>query len=358
MNYKAITFSCQDKDSVQKFLELPGRLYSKKELMQQPEEERKILEGTHVLSHYFTVFPLLVLNEQNVPVSRAALTVYPEDTDAYLGFFESENDPKAASLLIKEAEKIAVSQNCTKITGPIDASFWIRYRFKRNCFDHSYTGEPYNKDYYAALWQKAGFEIAERYYSNHYRKVKPSDKNSLFSARLAQKRQEGYRIESPSKDTFDKTLIEVYELLIELYQSFPAYKRISRDEFVSLYSYLKLLIRYPMVKMAYYQGKAVGFFISIPDYGNAVYGKLSLPDYLRILRIRTMPKSYVMLYMGIDAAHHGLGKALAESIKEELQTAGVPSVGALIRHGNINKDYFHELIDYEYEYVLLCKSLV
>jgi len=48
---------------------------------------------------------------------------------------------------------------------------------------------------------------------------------------------------------------------------------------------------------------------------------------------------------------------LAEAIKEELIKAGVPSVGALIRQGNINKDYFQELIDYEYEYVLLEKKL-
>ena len=357
MNYRVITFSGQDRDLVQKFLDLPERLYTKKEIMQQPDEEKKILEGTHVLSHYFTVFPLLVLNGQDTPISRAVLTVYPDDRDAYLGFFESENDQDAASLLINEAEKIAKGQNCTKITGPIDASFWIRYRFKTNCFGHSYTGEPYNKDYYCALWQKAGFEIAERYYSNHYRKVNASDQNSLFSDRLARKLAEGYLIESPSKETFDKALVEVYELLIELYQSFPAYKRISREEFVSLYSYLKLLIRYSMVKMAYYQGRAVGFFISIPDYGNTVYGQLTPMDYLRILRIRTKPRSYVMLYMGIDASHHGLGKAMAESIKEELQAAGVPSVGALIRHGNINKDYFRELIDYEYEYVLLRKGL-
>ena len=357
MSYKIIPFSSQDETCIRKFLELPGRLYSKKEIMQQPEEERKILTGKHILSHYFTVFPLLVTDEHDTPVSRAVLTVYPGDKDAYLGFFESENSEKAVFLLCREAEKIAAAQGCTSITGPIDASFWLRYRFKTNCFYLSYTGEPYNKDYYTALWQKAGFEITERYYSNHYQKVETGHQNTLFSDRLAQKLKEGYRIESPSKDTFDRTLVEVYELLIELYQNFPAYKRITREEFVSLYSYLKILIRYSMVKMAYYQGKPVGFFVSIPDYGNSIYGKLTLLDYLRILKIHARPKSYVMLYMGIDASHHGLGKAMAESIKEELLHSGVPSVGALIRQGNINKDYFHELIDYEYEYVLLRKSL-
>ena len=357
MNYRIITFSGQEENYIRKFLELPRRLYTKKEIMQQPDEERSILKGTHVLSHYFTVFPILVLNEYDIPVSRGVLTVYHGDQEAYLGFFESENNMEAVSLLFEKAEKIAREQNCTKMTGPIDASFWIRYRFKINHFDHSYTGEPYNKDYYAALWQKTGYEISYRYYSNHYRKVENSHQNTLFSDRLTQKLKEGYRIESPSRAAFDRTLIEVYELLIELYQNFPAYKRISREEFVSLYSYLKILVRYSMVKMAYYQDKAVGFFVSIPDYGNTVYGKLTLLDYLRIFKTHYKPKSYVMLYMGIDASHHGLGKAMAEAIKKELQISGVPSVGALIRQGNVNKDYFHELIDFEYEYVLLSKSL-
>ena len=63
-----------------------------------------------------------------------------------------------------------------------------------------------------------------------------------------------------------------------------------------------------------------------------------------------------MLYMGIDAAHKGLGKAVTEAVKEELQKAGTPSIGALIRKGNINRGYFAKLVDYEYEYVLLKKS--
>ena len=356
MNYRVITFSTQE-HYIRKFLELPGRLYTKKEIMQQPEEEEKILRGTHILSHYFTACPLLVLDESDTPTGRAVLTFYPDDTDAFLGFFECENKDKPASLLLGKAEEIAKNKGCTRIVGPIDASFWIRYRFKANCFDRSYTGEPYNKDYYIALWRKAGYEIAEHYYSNHYRKVGKDHLNPLFSSRLAQKLEEGYRIESPSRDTFESALDEVYALLIELYQSFPAYKRITREEFVSLYSYLKLLISYPMVKMAYYEDRPVGFFVSIPDYGNTVYGKLSLFDYIRILKTRTKPKSYVMLYMGIDGSHHGLGKAMAQAIKQELQRLGTPSVGALIRQGNINRDYFQELIDCEYEYVLLSRPL-
>lgn len=356
MNYTVLSFS-GEKDLINKFLELPRRLYTKKEMVQQPQEEQKILEGTHILSHYFKVFPLLVLDDGNRAVSRAVLTVYPEDPEGYLGFFESEDCEEAVGLLFREAETIAKAEGCVKMTGPVDASFWLRYRFKASHFHRFYTGEPYNRDYYVRLWQKAGYDITERYFSNRYRIVERSYEDRIFSSRLHQKRQEGYQILSPSSRTFDRTLDEVYNLIIRLYRTFPVYKPISRDEFAALYSYLKPLIRYSMVKMAYYQGKAAGFFISIPDYGNTVYGRLTAADYVRILLTRVRPRSYVMLYMGVDASHRGLGKALAEAVKEELQKAGVPSVGALIRQGNINRGYFQELVAEEYEYVLLSKEL-
>ena len=356
MSLHVLTFS-QEEDLTRKFLELPGRLYPKKECIQQPAEEEKILSGTHVMSQNFSYFPMLVLDEQGSALCRAVLTVYPEDPEAFLGFFESEDNEDAARLLFRKAEQLALAQGCSRITGPVDASFWIRYRFKISHFESTYTGEPCNRDYYSRLWRAAGYEVAERYFSNHYRKVSRSCRNPAFSDRLRRKEQEGYRIESPSAASFDRTLNEVYDLLIELYRTFPAYKRISREEFTALYGYLRLLIRYPMVKMAYFEDRPVGFFISIPDYKTDVYGKLTLLTYARILRTRIRPQSYVMLYMGVDPAHRGLGKALAEAIRAELQKSGVPSVGALIRQGNINKDYFQELIDFEYEYVLLRKEL-
>lgn len=356
MKYKILTFTTEEAH-IRQFLDLPRRLYSRREIMQKPDEERAILQGTHILSPSFQIVPLLVLNEQDSTVSRAMLTFYPEDSTAYLGFYESEDNEEASLLLFTEAERIAKTHGCTKITGPIDASFWLRYRLKTNHFGSPYTGEPYNKDYYLKLWQHASYTISERYFSNHYRSIESTHQNSKFASRLAQKRAEGYQILSPSKDTFDHTLTEVYDLLIELYQTFPAYKPIPQKTFTALYSYLKPLIHYPMVKMAYYQDSPVGFFISIPNYGNTVYGTLSPIDYLRILRTRRHPRSYVMLYMGIDASHHGLGKAMAEAIKQELQRSGTPSVGALIREGNINQHYFQELIDFTYEYVLLQKAL-
>ncbi|MDE5993385.1 MAG: hypothetical protein K2G87_10105 [Oscillospiraceae bacterium] len=110
--------------------------------------------------------------------------------------------------------------------------------------------------------------------------------------------------------------------------------------------------------MAYFDKAAVGFFISVPNFGNTVYGRLTPPKLLKILTEKRKPRSYVMLYMGVDPNHRGLGKAFAETIRRELKVQGVPSVGALIRDGNSNQDYMAQLRDFEYEYALLKKTIV
>lgn len=354
MSLNAVIFNSDDKRSVKDFLKLPKRLYAPNELMQNEADELALLNGKHLLSRYFKVTPIMVYRGERA-VSRAVVTVYPDDSAAYVGFFESENDSAAAGLLFDIVSRIAADNAKTEIIGPVDCSFWIKYRLKTNRFGRPYTGEPYNRSYYLKLWEESGFEVSQKYYSNQYMVVNGDGGCEKYAARLAEKRNEGYEIKSPRADNFDKTLREVYTLLIELYSGFPAYKRISESEFCSMFGYLKSILDYDMVKMAYYDKEAVGFFISVPNFKNSVYGRMNPLKLLKILREKKKPRSYVMLYMGVDQTHRGLGKALAEAIREELKNRRVPSVGALIRSGNCNKDYMERLIDFEYEYVLMKK---
>ena len=58
------------------------------------------------------------------------------------------------------------------------------------------------------------------------------------------------------------------------------------------------------------------------------------------------------MYLGVDKNHLGLGRALAEEIKEELKAKRASSIGALIKKGNANRAYFKELITREDNYIL------
>ena len=356
MSLNAVIFNSEDKKRVKDFLKLPKRLYARAELTQNEADELALLNGKHILSRYFKITPILVYRGERA-VSRAVVTIYPDDSAAYVGFFESENDSAAAGMLFDTVTRIAADNTKLEIIGPVDCSFWIKYRLKTNRFGIPYTGEPYNKSYYLKLWEENGFEVSQRYFSNQYMVVDGDEGCEKYAARLAEKQNEVYEIKSPRADNFDETLREVYSLLIELYSGFPAYKRISETEFCAMFKYLKSILDYDMVKMAYYDKKAVGFFISVPNFKNSVYGRMNPLKLLKILCEKMKPRSYVMLYMGVDQTHRGLGKALAEAIRRELKKRRVPSVGALIRSGNCNKDYMERLIDFEYEYVLLKKSI-
>ena len=66
------------------------------------------------------------------------------------------------------------------------------------------------------------------------------------------------------EENFEKCLKEIYSLVSILYSDFPIYKNISYDDFYILFKDMKKILDFNMVKMAYFNEKAVGFFISIP----------------------------------------------------------------------------------------------
>ncbi len=345
-----------EKSNIKKFVDFPKRLYSSKDNMESASQMKSLLEGTHPLSKYFDLDAYLILRD-DVTAGRFAITTYPDDTTAYLGFFECINDKEVSSFLFSEAEKIAKEKKCSVIIGPVDASFWLKYRLKINIFDlPPYTGEPYNKDYYLELFQNSGYEISEHYTSSAFRSVGEDYINEKFENRYKEFLAQGYKIESPKAEEYEKAVEEVYTLITELYSDFPIYKNVSKEDFCEMFKSYKTIMNMSMTKMAYYNGKAVGFYISLPDYGNRVYhaGLLDIPG---ILKTRKHPDRYVMLYMGVDQKHRGLGKALVYAIMKELMQSGLPSIGALARDGKVTQNYAEEEKTSIYEYVLLKHEL-
>ena len=345
-----------EKSNIKRFVDFPKRMYSSKDNMESASQMKALLEGTHPLSKYFDLDAYLILRD-DVTVGRFAITTYPDDTTAYLGFFECINDKEVSSFLFSEAEKIAREKKCSVIIGPVDASFWLKYRLKINNFDlPPYTGEPYNKDYYLELFQNSGYEISEHYTSSAFRSVGEDYINEKFENRYKEFLAQGYKIESPKAKEYEKAVEEVYTLITELYSDFPIYKNVSKEDFCEMFKSYKTIMNMSMTKMAYYNGKAVGFYISLPDYGNRVYhaGLLDIPG---ILKTRKHPDRYVMLYMGVDQKHRGLGKALVYAIMKELMQSGLPSIGALARDGKVTQNYAEEEKTSIYEYVLLKHEL-
>ena len=341
-----------EKKYIKDFLSLPKMLYSTDDNMEDADSVKKFLTGIHPLSKYFKLDKFLVY-DNNKAVGRFAVTAYPNDDTVYFGFYECIDDNNVAKFLFDEAVSFCKKNNYKEIIGPVDASFWQKYRLKINMFDEQpYTGEPYNKPYYLKQFTDNGFVVSEHYTSNRFHAIDESYKNEKFEARFKTFTENGYRIESPTDENFDRTIDDVYDMIIDLYSDFPIFKSLSLEDFREIYRSYKLIMNMSMTKIAYYHDKAVGFYISIPDYANSVYhvNLLSLP---KIMNIKKSPKRYVMLYMGVRPEHKGLGKAIVYSIMQELEKNKLPSIGALARDGKPTQKYAFEDVTDVYEYVLL-----
>lgn len=350
---KCIQFN-YEKKYIEDFISLPKKLYSKKTNMEDSNTIKTLLLDTHPLSKYFKLNKFNIYDNNEKIVGRFIITEYPDDKNTcYIGFFECIKDKKTAKFLFEKANDFAKEKNYKKIVGPVDASFWIKYRLKINKFDLiPYTGEPYNLDYYLKLFQDNKFKVCEHYTSNIFEIPDKNYSNKKFQEHYKEFMDKGYEIIKPKMEDYDKCMREVYYLITDLYSDFPIFKNLSLEDFLEVYKSYKSIINMDMVRMAYYKGKAVGFYISIPDYNNRVY-HLNVFNILKILSLRKKPKKYVMLYMGVDRNHTGLGKAIVQSIVDELIHNGLPSIGALARDGKISQRYAEEMIESQYEYVLL-----
>ena len=352
---KCINFN-QEEKYIKDFIELPKKLYTKKDNMEDPNTISDLLLGKHPLSSYFNLTKFIIYKNGET-VGRFIITEYPDDKKTcYIGFFECINNKKVAKFLFKNAYEYAKVKKYKKIVGPVDASFWIKYRLKTNKFERPYTGEPYNLAYYYNLFIDNDFKVCDHYTSQLYEKVDETYFDAKFTKHYDEFIKLGYKIEKPSIKDYDKCIGEVYDLVTDLYSDFPIFKDVEKEDFLKLYKSYEKIINMEMVRMAYYKNKAVGFYISIPNYNNIVY-HLTPFNILKILRQRKKPKGYVMLYMGVDQKHRGLGKALVYSIVEELKKNNLPSIGALAHDGKINQNYAKEKLNSRSEYVLLERKI-
>ncbi len=346
-----------EKKYVKDFISICHKLYNRLNNTQSDSDMEKLLLNTHSLSNYFTLYKFCIYKEKKI-VGRFAITEYPKDDTAYFGFFECENNHETARFIFQKAEEFSRKKGFKKIIGPVDASFFIKYRLKINLFEkRPYTGEPYNKDYYPAMFAENGYEMVKHYTSSIYSIPEKDFCNEKFKNRLTKFLENGYEIKSPSLENWDEIIDDMYRMISRLFCDFPIYKDMSREDFAKNFASYRFIINMDMVKFAYYEKKAVGFFISVPNYHNIVYHTSNPFNILRILKIRKKPTEYVMLYMGVEPEHKGLGKALVQSIIDTLVLKSLPSIGALQMDGKATQNYITEKIEKRYEYALYSKEL-
>lgn len=334
------------------FLNLPSQLYKPETCMQNRQEEEQQLAGDYILSPNYQ-FLAFTGYRDNAVRARVALILYPHQEVVYLGYFEAYDDETVVQSLFDRIKEIAREFGATRILGSIQASFWLGYRLRLNAFEESpFTGEPNQPAYYEKLWHQAGFVLKEKYLSNFYQVIPRMARQERLAKRYQQFLAKGYQILSPKSRDWERIIGEVFVLLSQLYADFPAFQAITEEQFRAIFADYRHILDFSMVKLAYFKGGLVGFLICLPDYGTLVYQKLTLFKLLKIFRLRHKAKRYLVLYMGVQDGHLGLGSALTYPIYQALQARQAFSIGALIHQGTVTQSYVSELQDSRHYYGL------
>lgn len=352
---RIIQFDKEDK-YIEEFIYLPKKLYNKKDIVQNENLERELLMGKHCLNKYFKQYKFLMLKGENT-IGRCILTIYPEDKIGYIGFFECIEDIQAGKAMLEYIHNIAKTLKLSSIQGPIDSSFWIKYRLKMDMFDGSpYTSEPYNKAYYKEIFFEAGYNICQEYISNKYAKGSIFDKQFDKYREKWKQVKEQYKIVTPNKSNFEIYLQDIYTLITNLYSNFPIYKNISKEDFIQMYKEYNKIADFNLVKIVYFEEQPVGFMLGLPDYSNLLYN-LNTKNKMKIFFKKIRTKRYVSLYIGVERKHIQLSRYFIYETIRFLWFKNSTIVNALISSQKPNTNYAAQKIIGKNRYCLFEKKV-
>lgn len=325
------------------FLDFPQRIYKKDERMQSASEEQAQISGQHPLSPTYT-FRAFNGYQDGLMVIRGALIKPHHLEDCYFGYFEAIDDVTVMIQFIQTLSDKVRNENVHRIIGPVQGSFWLGYRMKVKGFERApFTSEPHNLAYYPKLWRAAGFKEVEHYTSNFYRTIPSQYESKKLAKRYQSFVEKGYQFVSPKPEDWPTVSLEVFDLLRVLYKDFPLYQEVAAEQFSQIFADLKQVIDFSMVKLAYKDQQLVGFVITLPDYGNLIYRKMTLLNLAKILYTRWRAKRYIILYLGVDSKHLGLGLAMSYPVFKQVKQRKAEVVAALIHEKTVTNRYVTEM---------------
>jgi hypothetical protein len=282
-----------------------------------------------------------------------------------VGFFEAADDYAAAADVLGAAvDWLRTAHGIRRIRGPLNFDIWHGYRFMTRGFERErFFGEPSNKPYYPAFFERFGFSVCWRWNSFEL-------PGSLPAAGLSSTRgpswldfvARGYRFEPFGRRPFHQSVALLHDVLTRSFASFPGYTAIALPEFQGLMS-LGRHVLHPRCSTFVFdeKGALAGFSAVLVDVGDAVRamkGRTSLVSRLRFLMSRRRARRLLFHLGGITPAeaarHTGLARAAFHYTLGRIRAERCEAVVAsLIARGNpVRRLYGSYAADERREYAL------
>jgi GNAT superfamily N-acetyltransferase len=260
------------------FIDLPYRLYSDDPLWVPPlkAEVRKLLDAE---KHPFygggrnAEIELYLARDGRRVVGRVAAILNHSHNRAhdenvgFFGFFETIRDPGVVGALLETAEDWARQRGLDAIRGPVNPST----NYECGLLVEGFHRAPmvmmtHNPQWYAELVEDAGYAKAKDLYAYF------SDVHGTSLDRLkklgdrVKERNPGLTTRGADLDHFDREVALIKELYNAAWERNWGFIPVSDSEFDILAGELKDLVHPELVRIAFVDGEAVGFVLSVPDW--------------------------------------------------------------------------------------------
>lgn len=205
-------------------------------------------------------------------VARACVVVNPElrfrdRSTALVGWYECIDDDSAAAALLDAIIEHCTVSGHTYLIGPMNGSTWHSYRFAERSDDPPFFLDRYNRPWYSAGWERAGFETIARYYSS------ASDPRGKTYERVERfekiYRERGVTIRQLRREDFEKELRALHQVSLDGFRDNFLYTPILFDDFRSLNRRLEPYVDPGLVLIAEDENAdPLGFIFTLDDIYN------------------------------------------------------------------------------------------
>lgn len=251
---------------------------------------------------------------------------------ALAGWYECADDPHAAELLLGAIADDFRQEGYRHLIGPMNGSTWHRYRFADPSDTPPFFLDVQNKPWYAAQFERAGFETIARYSSTDF------DIRTGDYARVERfeeyYRNRGIIIRPFRPDDFESELRVLYDVTLASFAHNFLYTPISFENFRAIYAPIRSLIDPGLVLIAQNgEERPLGFVFTIPD----MFDRAGRTLVIKTVAAAPVPEArglgtFLVERMHLTARRRGFGSVIHALMHEDNSSMNVlAGEGQLLR---------------------------
>jgi GNAT superfamily N-acetyltransferase len=232
-----------------------------------------------------------------------------------LGFFECNNNQNYANSLFNEVNNYLKDAGKQECRGPINISVWQNFRVSYPEGNLPFCLEPFTLEYYRDLF------LAYNFIVNHQNvtTVDTIEQSKLKSYEVFYNDsiKSGYSYELLNKDNAQKSILNIYLLMNQIFEGGYSFYKISEEEFIySTQQYTEVPKPHYIFIVKDIKQELVGFFFAIPDLYNPKLKRVVLKTMGIAPKFRGLGLAEAMFYFVYKKAREDGFKDLLYSTRE------------------------------------------